>query len=425
MKESRSFWQTLRSFRGNQRAALAVEPLWAVPYNLFLPFAAVYMTAIGLTDAQIGALASLGLAMQFFWAIFSGAIVDKLGRRGTMLLFGILSWSVPCAFWAAAQGYWWFVAAVAFNSMWRVSGNSFGCLMIEDNEEEKLVYLYTILSLIGLCTGFFSPAVGAAINRFSLTATMRVLYVFAAVSMAVKHVLQIRNSRESRVGVARMRESKGRSMLSLTFGGWRAFVSALRNPRLLLLIGLMALANCFNTVQGTFWPLFITTAYGVDAPMLSWFPPVKALVTAAVFLFLTSRISLRAVRMPLLSGLAAQALGLAVLLACRLLGAAAIAAVFFSAVCDAFALAVLGPLCESLLAVTIPPQERARIYSLIIGAIILVSMPIGWIGGWLSQQNRMLPLALNLGLLAAEFLLALRIARVQKRDGEAGGSPAC
>lgn len=378
------------------------------------------MTAIGLSDGQIGALASLGLALQFFWAIFSGAIVDKLGRRRAMILFGILSWSVACMLWAAARGYWWFVAAVAFNSMWRVSGNSFTCLLIEDNEEHKLVYLYTIMSLIGLLTGFLSPAVGAAINRYSLIGTMRVLYVFAACSMTVKYYVQVRNSRESVIGITRMKESKGRSLLALTFDGWGAFVSALRNPRLLLLIGLMALTNCFNIVQGTFWPLFITTAYGVDASMLSWFPPVKAIVTAGVFLFLTSRISLRAVRMPLLSGLAAQAVGLAALLACHSFGVTALAAVFFSAICDAFALAVLGPLCESLLSVTIPAQERARIYSLIIGAIILVSIPIGWIAGWLSQMNRMFPLILNLCLLAAELILAVRIARAQKREEEAG-----
>lgn len=416
MKENRSFWQILRSFKGNQRVALITEPLWAVPYNLFLPFASIYMTAVGLTDGQIGALASLGLVMQFFWAIFSGAIVDKLGRRRTTLVFGILSWAVPCIFWAAAQSYAWFLLAVVFNSTWRVSGTSYSCLIVEDNEQSKLVYLYTILSLIGLLAGFFAPLIGVFIKIFSLKTTMRALYAFSAVSMASKHYIQVRNSSESITGVTRMRESKGTLLLPLTFGGWGAFKSALKNPRLLLLMALMALTNCFNTVQSTFWPLFITTAYDVNAFMLSWFPPVKAAVTAAVFLFVTSRINLRAAQKPLLAGFTAQALGIAVLLLCRPFGAAALAAVFFSAICDAFALAVLGPLCESLLVITIDPAERARIYSLIVSVVILVSMPIGWIAGKLSQQNRMLPLVLNLFLLAAEIILAFLFAYKQRRE---------
>ncbi|HWQ59166.1 MAG TPA: MFS transporter, partial [Clostridia bacterium] len=147
MKSSNPLWQTARSLKGNQRACIVSEPLWAVPYNLFAPFASVYMAALGLRDGQIGALASLGLAIQLVWAVFSGAILDKYGRRHTMLVFGIISWVIPCALWGAAQGYWWFLVAVLFNNMWRVSGNSFTCLMVEDGDDEKLIHTYTILSL--------------------------------------------------------------------------------------------------------------------------------------------------------------------------------------------------------------------------------------------------------------------------------------
>lgn len=96
MKTSHPLWQTARSLRGNQRACIVTEPLWSLPYFLFAPYASVYMAANGLRDAQIGALASLALAVQLVWAIFSGAIVDKLGRRRTLLIFGMISWPIPC-----------------------------------------------------------------------------------------------------------------------------------------------------------------------------------------------------------------------------------------------------------------------------------------------------------------------------------------
>ncbi|HWQ58897.1 MAG TPA: hypothetical protein VN540_07720, partial [Clostridia bacterium] len=322
----------------------------------------------------------------------------------------------------AAQGYWWFLVAVLFNNMWRVSGNSFTCLMVEDGDDEKLIHTYTILSLIGLVVGFFSPLIGLSIERFSLVLTMRVIYLASAVLMCAKYVLQYGMLRETTVGAIRMNECRDRSLMTLTFGGWSAFTSAIRQPRLLLLVVLMALMNCFNTVQATFWPLFVTTAYHVQDTTLTLFPPVKALATAAAYLFITPRISLYAVRRPMLVGLIAQALGLAALLICLPLGSAALAAVFFSAVCDAFSLAVLSPMCESLLSVTIPSQERARVYSLIIATVLLISMPIGWIAGRLSQENRTFPLILNLCLLAAEAVLALRVARSQRRDTSAAGS---
>lgn len=91
MKYSHPLWRTLRSLKGNQRALVVVEPLWSVPNNLFMPFVSVYMVAIGLHGEQIGTMVSVGLAMQLVWALLSGAITDKYGRRKMMLVFGLLS----------------------------------------------------------------------------------------------------------------------------------------------------------------------------------------------------------------------------------------------------------------------------------------------------------------------------------------------
>ncbi len=423
MKISHPLWQTLRALKGNQLACVVTEPLWAIPNNLFLPFVSVYMAAIGLQDVQIGLLASLGLAMQFLWALFSGAIVDNYGRRRTMLVFGLLGWTLPCMLWAAAQGYWHFLFAVLFNSMWRVTGNCFSCMIVEDGDTSQIINIYTILNLIGLLAGFLSPIIGLCIDRFLLVPTMRAVYLAAMVLMTVKFILQYSMARESDIGIRRMQECRGRSLVSLTFGGWRAFSSALAQPRLLLYVALMTLMTCFNIVQATFWPLFVTTAYAVHAATLSVFPLVKAITTITVFLFITSHINMRAVRRPLLAGLGAHGLGLGVLFLCQPFGGAAIWAVFFSAICEAFALAILGPLGESLLSITIPAQERARVNSLITAMILLISIPVGWVAGQLSQQNRMLPLLLNLCLLAAEILVALCITRIPERAPDREETP--
>ena len=76
-------FQTLRELRGNARAAVWTEVMFGIPYNLFSPFFSVYMLALGVTDQQIGTIASLGLVLQIFSALLSGAIVDKYGRRLT------------------------------------------------------------------------------------------------------------------------------------------------------------------------------------------------------------------------------------------------------------------------------------------------------------------------------------------------------
>ena len=415
MKAIAALWQSLRALKGNQRALVMTEPLWAVPYNLFLPFASLYMASVGLKDAEIGLVASLGLASQFVWGLLSGAIVDKFGRRASMLVFGLISWMIPCAIWAVARESWHFAFAVLLNGMWRVTGNSFSCMIVEGEDSGRLIHVYTILNIIGILAGFLTPVVGLMIDRFTLVPAMRVLYAAAMILMTARFLLQFHLTCERPIGKSRMQECRGQSLIRLSLHGWPAFRAALQGKRMRLLVILMVLMTCYSTIQANFWPLFVTKEFAVKDSLMTVFPLVKSVVTLFTFLVITPRIRLTRVRYPLLLGLTAQGLGLIALMAFQPMAEAAIWAVFFSAACDAVALAVLGPLTESMMSVTIPGAERARINSLIFASILLISTPAGFIAGQLAGLNRVFPLAMNLVLVIAETFVALGISREGKR----------
>jgi MFS family permease len=410
MKYSNPLWRTLCSLKGNQKACVFSEPLWAIPNNLFLPFASIYMAAVGLQDKQIGMIVSLGLAMQLIWGMFSGAIVNKYGRRKMILVFGLLTWTVPCLLWAVARGYLFFILAVFFNSMQQVISNCFNCLIFEDGDSEKLVNIWTILNLIGLFAGFISPIAGICIDRFTLVPTMRVIYTLSMVLMTIKFILQYCMSQESEEGKRCIKEYKGKSLLSLSFSGWGESVFALRQPRLLLCVILGALLTCFNNIHDTFWPLFVTKAYGVSDSLISTFSLVTSITSIVVFMLVSSRIKIHSIRYPLLVGMGLHALSLIILLA--FLPTTALWAVFFSVICKAFALAVLNPLIESIMLVVVPENGRARINSLVIAVMLLISIPAGWIAGYLSQYNRALPMVMNLCFIFIGIIVSLFIVHV-------------
>jgi MFS family permease len=407
MKYSHPLLQTLRSLKGNQKACVFLEPLWGIPNNLMLPFASIYMAVVGLQDKQIGMVISFGLSMQLIWGVFSGAIVNKYGRRRIMLLFGLLSWTIPCFLWATSQGYPYFIFAAFFNSMQQVINNCFSCMIVEDGDSEKLVNIWTILNLIGLLAGFISPIAGICIDRFTLVPTMRVIYMLSMVLMTIKFILQYYMSYESEEGKRCIKECKDQSLLSLTFGGWTRSISALKQSRLLLCVILGTLLTCYNNVQAIFWPLFVTRAYGISNSMLSVFPLVTTIVSIVVYTLITPHIKISSIRYPLLVGMGLHALGLLVLLVC--LPTAVLSAVFFSAICEAFAFAVLSPLFESIMSVVIPKNDRARINSLIFAIIFLINTPICWIAGNLSQHSRTLPMLLNLFFILAGIIVSLYI----------------
>ena len=137
------------NFSGNARGCVYSEPLWGIAYNLYAPYISVYMLALGLSDRQIGLIASITWGVQILTMLFSGVMTDKLGRRRTTLIIDLLAWSLPALISALAQNYWFFLVAGLLNTLWRVAHNSWSCLLVEGTDPDQLVDVYTwILSLI-------------------------------------------------------------------------------------------------------------------------------------------------------------------------------------------------------------------------------------------------------------------------------------
>ena len=63
-KTKHDMLKTLLNLRGNPRACVYTEPLWGIPSSLYLPFASLYMIALGCSDSQIGLITSLGMVSQ-------------------------------------------------------------------------------------------------------------------------------------------------------------------------------------------------------------------------------------------------------------------------------------------------------------------------------------------------------------------------
>ena len=158
------------------------------------------MLALGLSDKQIGLIVSISWGFQIILALLSGVVTDKLGRRRTTLIFDILSWSVPALISALAQNFWYFLAAGVINSVWRITHNSWTCLLVEDADQSQLVDIYTWIYIANILVGFIAPLAGVLIGAFSLVPTMRGLYIFAAIMFTLKAIVTYRMTQETGQG---------------------------------------------------------------------------------------------------------------------------------------------------------------------------------------------------------------------------------
>jgi MFS family permease len=82
-----------------------------------------------------------------------------------------------------------------------------------------------------------------------------------------------------------------------------------------------------------------------------------------------------------------------------------------SVILEGVAAAFINPMTESLLAVSMESNERARVTAMVYVALILVISPFGWIAGQLSAIDRALPFALNMVLFTLGAFLVWWIGR--------------
>ncbi len=380
---------------------------------LCLPYASVYMLALGLRDAEIGLLTTVGMLSQVVFGLLGGVITDKLGRRRTTAIFDFLAWCVPCLIWMFARNFWFFLGAQLVNGVWKVTQNSWDCLLVEDVEKENITKVYSLVIVAGQLSALFAPIASFLVARYSLVPAVRILYLNAFVVMTTKLIILYAASHETATGVVRMRETKGKSIFSLMagYGGVLKIIAGSRGSIFSLVIA--ALVGAVGMVNTTFWQVLASKKLLVPDAALPFFPMLRS-VLAMFFLFtvipkVTASASLKK---PLLLGFASYFVGQCVLASIPApqgaLAPAGYAVLCLSLVFDGFGAGILAMLAESLVALHVDKNERARVMAIQHMIIMMATAPFGWISGLLSSVSRTLPFALTAVLLILGILSTLR-----------------
>ena len=395
---------TVRGLRGNARGVVFTEPMWGLAYNLYAPYASVYMLALGLQDSQIGLIASIGLACQFGWTLVSGAITDKFGRKRTTLVTDIISWSIPCLIWAVAQDFNYFLLAAIVNSVWRVTHNSWLCLLIEDTEPSLLVDIYSLIYISGLFAAFFAPLTSLLIAQYSLVPTMRGLYFFSFVMMTAKFLTMNALVTESTQGVIRMQATQHQSLLVILTESRSVLRQVLRTPETLITGALMIIVSIATIINTTFWSILVTEKLQIAPRYLSLYYVARSATMLLFFFFVMPRVRAALdVRKPMVFGFVGLILSWTILIT---IPAQSYLWLLAATILEGCSIPTTSTLLDKLIATSVDPNERARIMAILYMVVIGFSSPFGWIAGQLSGIDRSLPFVLNIVVFAVGGVLA-------------------
>lgn len=403
----------LFSLRGNPRICVLTEPLWGIPYNLYAPYVGLYMAALGLSDYRIGLIATFGTFFQMFGALFGGIVTDKLGRRRTTFIFDIISWSIPSLIWMCAQNFWWFFAAIVFNSMWQVTDNAWSCLLVEDCDPKVLVDVYTWVHVSGLLAVFFAPLSSLLVGRFDVVLSVRILYLVTFVMMTTKFFILYFCCTETAQGKVRLEQTRGVSIASM-FGGYKQILRQLvASPPTLVVLGIKVLLGITQMVNTNFFALYVTRELGLPPAVVALFPMVRAGVML-LFIFTVQHVVNRMKYRPIMvigallylvanilllltSGQSLWILGLYILM-------------------DAVACTLLIPRQDSLMVLFVDQAERARTLGLMFVITLGLTSPFGALVGKLSEIGIRLPFVLNTLLFGLMLVLVFACKPLRDHD---------
>ena len=385
------------SLKRNPRLCVLTEPLWGIPFNLYMPFLTLYMFSLGLEDADIGILLSVGLVIQMFSGILGGVLIDKYGRRKTMLVGDILSWAIPCMIWAFSQDFQWFLIAAIFHGMFPPSASAWECLTVEDAKPEKIVELFNWVYIAGMIAVFFAPITGIFIGIFTLVPVMRVLLIISSVMMMAKFIVHYYFARETGQGKIRMKETAGVPILTLLLEYRGVLKQIFTTPATIRILVLIVVLHIQQIIAGNFFSLYVTQDLQLPEQYLAWFPVLRGAIMLCFFLFFQRILEKFSIYSVMLVGLVVY-IAAYVLLIFAPVGML-LPLLVFTAV-DACAAALFLPRRDTLVIHNVDPAERARIRSLMMVIMLGAASPFGFIIGRISGMNRQIPFIICLGLFA-------------------------
>jgi len=408
-----SLFTTLFNLDGNPRICTYTEPLWGIPYNLFNPYASIYMYSMGVNDSQLGLIASIGMVFQVVFSLLGGVITDKLGRRRTTFIFDTISWSLPCLIWAVSQSFVYFVIAAIINSVSRVTMNSWTCLLVEDCDKSQIVSIFTWISIFGLGAAFFAPISGFFIGRYGLIPTIRIVYLLAFLMMTFKFLILNKYSTETEHGKIRMEETKNSSIVTLLSGYIPVIKQILKTRETLLTLGIMLIMGICNMVNGTFWSILAIEKIHIPTSNIGIFSFIRSSVMLIFFFTLVPKINALNFKKPLLFGFSSLILSQLLLVFAP---DKSYLVLVLSMLLEAFSLSMISPLLDSLQVIMVDPKERARIIAILYVIVITLTSPFGYIAGVLSGIDHRFPFVMNILLLIGGIILTYFASTVASKN---------
>jgi len=373
------------------------------------------MLALGVSEVQVGALASVLILTQFISTLLGGYFADRFGRKRVLVVFDILCWGVPMFLYAVAQNPWYFLAGRLINGFVYVVLPSFECLFVEDVPVERRTAVFGTLHFLMAGASLLAPLAGYLVARIGIVPAGRWIMASCMLSAIAMAVIRQFTMRETSMGQERMSATGGLPSWAL-LREYVGIIRAMARDRRMRTFMIVRNLGAFATIMWiTYSTIYLTAPCGVGLAesSVAFLPFLSALVTMGVILLAAERMRVERTFGNLIVG---QGLWLvaALCFVASPAGTPWFAALW--AVINALSTTLFRPAERGYWANIVGDRERAQVFSASSALTSLVTLPAGPLAGALYTLFPRGPFLLGMALQAAALGLILTLRSKEEKE---------
>jgi len=246
------------------------------------------------------------------------------------------------------------------------------------------------------------------------------MFLFSLLSMTTKFIILFRYCTETEVGKTRKRETAEMSIWQIMGGYGDIFKRIFTSQDMILALIITTIFSITGMISGSFFGLYVTGTLLIPEHILAYFHIIRSFVVTTLLFTVQPRLDRFGFRRPILVGLIVFLASLALLIFTPV---STLYILIIYILLDAVAFSFVVPRGDSLVQLLVDPTERARIRGLIMVVVLGLSMPFGYLAGFLSDIDRRYPFLLIAVFFALMFVVIAfnkaKLDTVKKLDGRA------
>ena len=378
------------------------------------------MKSLGVTDKQIGFLIAIEFIAGSIISLFSGVIVDILGRKKSTLIFDLICWPLVMMVYFFANSFWMFAIGYFLHAFMRITLVSYNLMVVEDADNEQRVTAFNLLNIISIVAGVTTPLSGLLVKQIGIIPAERILLMFAAISTFIMMIVRNHYYVETKAGQEILNKQKdkklGTELLNAIKNGpyKNVFPALKKKPELVLVICIFVLFNIYVTIAAhtsLYYVPYITEVLKIDASAASILGGINSVMMLIVNIFIIPVIIKYNTLKNMIWGLGFQALSLFLFVSIPTSNFfAACTSVIFSAI----GYSIFKPFVDAVLAEYTDGNERSGIYSLSYTIISILTAVMGLVSGYIYDFNPRLLYIFSLFMLIACIVILIILCKRMK-----------